>query len=155
MKFAVPSSIDFDVLGINALNADVRCNPNKIVITIEKSTIPRLQAGDLHLEEFSCRARENSTHIIFETKPYECRTSVKAFGTAVEYKNVIYSDEKFVDGIIDRTNSFKLPFKCVFVPSLRPNFSRRIRVKKPQIKFSGSEFQYLNLEVKLLRNAYY
>ena len=125
--------------GNDALKVGVECNPNKILVAIDKKTMPRLKATDLHLKQSDCRAKENETHIVLETRPNDCQTSVKAFGTAVEYTNIIRSKAKFISGIIERTASFSLPFKCVFVASPQPHFARRFKIK-PSVQFTSESY---------------
>ena len=105
-------------------------------MAIEKKAVGRTRASDLHLRGKECRATENSTHIILETKPYNCQTNVKAFGKAVEYSNVILNDVKLPDGIISRVDTFELPFKCIFIPTESPK-SPGFKAKKAVVKFSG------------------
>lgn len=125
------------------MNAEVSCSANKILVAIDKKTAPRVKSRDLHLRDKKCRASENSTHIILETIPSECQTKVKAVGRAVEYENVVLNGEQIYDGIISREDTFRLPFRCIFVPTESPKSSAGFKAKKALVKFSGKPSFYL------------
>ena len=121
------------------MKTSVTCSSKLISVAIEKASVPRLNPKNLHLRINSCKASENATHILFSSKPYECRTSVKSFGSTIEYSNIILEEDKATAAIVRRRRLFQLPFKCIFVPRLTQAITG-FKARKTLVKFSGKAF---------------
>eukprot|EP00794_Sanderia_malayensis_P003252 gene3252-3733_t len=139
-------SIDYD-----KLKASVSCSPKLITIAIDKSSAPSLKSSDLHLRTEQCKPSENSTHIIFHTKPYECRTSFKSIGSSIEYSNIILQKEKEQHAMISRNSPFELAFKCIFAPRVRKISG--FKAKKTFVKFSGISSGTYGVRLMLFSDA--
>eukprot|EP00112_Aurelia_sp_Birch-Aquarium-sp1_P009834 Seg2133.4 transcript_id=Seg2133.4/GoldUCD/mRNA.D3Y31 product="ZP domain-containing protein" protein_id=Seg2133.4/GoldUCD/D3Y31 len=137
------------------LKASVSCNPDLIKVALQKKSVPTLRAKDLHLREESCKATENSTHIILETKPSSCRTTVKSFGQAIEYSNIILKETKILSGIIRRFSRFRLPVKCIFVPTTVKRHKPAFKATKALIRFSGISTGTYSVRLKLYTNEFF
>jgi len=90
----------------------VTCGKNNMTMSLEKQTFPFLEASNLHLRYSSCRATQNSTHLLISTPLNDCGTLVNETEYSLIFWNEIRVDAVIIDNVITRTHNIKFPFSC-------------------------------------------
>ncbi|XP_068694609.1 uncharacterized protein [Montipora foliosa] len=122
----------------------VTCGEYNMTVFLEKQSFPFFQVQELHLRYPSCRATENSTHLIINTRLNDCGTSVNDTQDALLFWNELRVDAVIVDQVITRSHDIRLPFYC--------SYSRRDLVSlsfTPQGIYIGEEVGYGNFTFKM------
>ena len=105
-----------------------------MTVALEKQTFKFFQVSQLHLRYASCKATQNSTHLLISTPLNGCGTLRNETEDALIFWNEISADAVIIDYVITRTHDIKLPFYC--------SYSRKALLSlsfTPQRIFFGTE----------------
>uniref|UniRef100_A0A3P9HME0 ZP domain-containing protein n=1 Tax=Oryzias latipes TaxID=8090 RepID=A0A3P9HME0_ORYLA len=94
-------------------NATVQCSPNKMVIILEKASMPGIDVNFLQLIDPSCSLSSNDTHIMGAMSFSTCGTELEDKGDNMVFKNRINSFVQPNEVIVRRRN-IKIDFSCEF-----------------------------------------
>ncbi|XP_078375949.1 uncharacterized protein LOC144659409 isoform X1 [Oculina patagonica] len=125
-------------------SVSVTCNPNNMTVALEKETYHFFEVSQLHLHYASCRATENSTHLIISTPLNGCGTLVNETEHVLIFWNEIQADTVVIDNVITRSHDIKLPFSC--------SYSRKTLLSlgfTPRSIYFGDEAGYGNFTFKM------
>lgn len=92
----------------------VVCGEHNMTVSLEKRSFPFFQVQRLHLRYSSCRATENSTHLLISTPLNNCGTAVNETQDALIFWNEIQVDTVVIDYVITRSHEIRLPFYCSY-----------------------------------------
>ncbi|CAH3042520.1 unnamed protein product [Porites lobata] len=124
--------------------ATVTCDENNMTVSLEKQSFPFFDANNLHLRYSSCRATQNSTHVLISTTLNACGTLVNETEDALIFWNEIQVDAVIVDNVITRTHDINLRFHCSY------SRKRILSIQsQPQQIFIGSEAGYGNFTFRM------
>ncbi|XP_078357327.1 uncharacterized protein LOC144642207 isoform X3 [Oculina patagonica] len=122
----------------------VTCNDNNMTVSLEKRTFKFFEVSQLHLRYASCRATQNSTHLLISTPLNGCGTLVNETEDALMFWNEVLADAVIIDFVVTRTHDIKVPFYC--------SYSRKILLSlsfTPQRIYFGTEAGYGNFTFKM------
>ncbi len=92
----------------------ITCSDNNMTVSLEKRTFKFFEVSQLHLRYASCRATENSTHLLISTPLNGCGTLVNETEDALMFWNEVLADAVIVDYVVTRTHDIKIPFYCSY-----------------------------------------
>ena len=92
----------------------VTCGENNMTVSLEKKLFPFFQVDQLHLRYSSCRATQNSTHLLISTPLNGCGTAVNETQDALIFWNTIQADAVIIDNVITRSHDIRMPFYCSY-----------------------------------------
>jgi len=122
----------------------VTCGKNNMTVSLEKQTFHFFEASKLRLFYSSCRATDNSTHLLISTPLNDCGTLVNETEDSLIFWNEIRVEAVIIDNVITRTHDIKFPFSC--------RYSRREVLSlsfKPRSIIIGHEEGYGNFTFKM------
>ncbi|XP_070821654.1 uncharacterized protein [Chaetodon trifascialis] len=115
----------------------VHCLSKKMVVAIEKASIPDIDENFLRLKDDSCTLTSNSTHIIGKTPFSGCGTHLEDKGGFITFKNVIRSIVLPTE-IISRRRTVKIDFSCQFPKAM--SISSSFKLEDSDYVFTESSF---------------
>ncbi|TNN29322.1 Oncoprotein-induced transcript 3 protein [Liparis tanakae] len=115
----------------------VTCSPNKMVVALEKASMPGIDVNFLQLLDSSCSLTANATHIVGVTSFTACGTELQEQGDFLVFKNQINS---FVlpGEVIVRRKELKIDISCQFPKSV--SISSYFNIHKSDYVFTESSF---------------
>eukprot|EP00064_Thunnus_orientalis_P014959 superscaffoldBa00002690_g15007 len=117
--------------------AHVTCSPNKMVVSLEKASMPGIDKNYLKLNDPSCSLTSNSTHIMGSMSFSTCGTKLEDKGDFIVFKNEILS-YVLPSEVIIRRRTVKIDFSCQFPKSI--SISSYYNLKKSDYIFTESSF---------------
>ncbi|XP_061924508.1 uncharacterized protein LOC133664695 [Entelurus aequoreus] len=140
---------------------DVTCMADKMMVAIERSTLPDVDVNYISLMDPSCLVTHNDTHIMGSMMFGNCGTTFEESDNYIFFKNQIQTLRK-PDQVVIRRKSVKISFSCQFPKTA--SISSSYNVQKSNYVFSDSEldsFSYSfdvytdgNFTAKVQPNAY-
>ncbi|CAK6978953.1 uncharacterized protein LOC122987076 [Scomber scombrus] len=117
--------------------AHVTCSPNKMVVTLDKASMPGIDENYLKLKDPSCSLTSNSTHIMGSMSFGTCGTKLEDKGDFIAFKNEIIS-YVLPSEVIIRRRTVKIDFSCQFPKSI--SISSYYNLQKSDYIFTESSF---------------
>ncbi|XP_041835172.1 uncharacterized protein LOC121635843 [Melanotaenia boesemani] len=93
--------------------AIVHCSSNKMMVALERASMPDIDENFLQLRDPSCSLTSNSTHIVGSMSFNTCGTKLEDKGDFIVFKNEINSFE-LPEEVIIRRRTVKIDFFCEF-----------------------------------------
>nr|XP_046253195.1 uncharacterized protein LOC124063507 [Scatophagus argus] len=129
--------------------AAVECSANKMVVTLEKASMPGIDMNYLKLRDESCSLSSNDTHIIGIMSFRTCGTKLEDKGDFIVFKNEIKSFELPTEVII-RRRKIKISFSCQFPKTI--SISSYYRLHKSDYIFTESSFGSFSYAFEIYRD---
>ncbi|XP_031694929.1 uncharacterized protein LOC116377428 [Anarrhichthys ocellatus] len=117
--------------------ASVICSPNKMMVALEKASMPGIDENYLQLRDPSCSLTSNDTHIVGSMSFSTCGTKLEDQGDFLVFKNEINSYMKHTE-VITRRNKVKIDFSCQFPKTI--SISSYYNLHKSDYIFTESSF---------------
>ncbi|XP_068584832.1 uncharacterized protein [Cebidichthys violaceus] len=117
--------------------ASVTCSPNKMVVALEKASMPGIDKNYLKLRDSSCSLTANDTHIMGSMSFSTCGTKLEDQGDILVFKNEINSF-MMPNEIITRRKEVKIDFSCQFPKTI--SISSNYFLHKSDYIFTESSF---------------
>ncbi|XP_077449135.1 uncharacterized protein LOC144068451 isoform X1 [Stigmatopora argus] len=115
----------------------VTCSANKMMITIERSTLSDVDVNQLSLNDPSCLVTYNTTHIMASVLFNNCGTTVEDKEKHIFFKNQIQTSHD-PSKIVFRSKMLKVGFSCQFPKTA--TLSSNYNVEESDYIFSDSKF---------------
>ncbi|XP_068506585.1 uncharacterized protein [Syngnathus scovelli] len=115
----------------------VTCTANQMMVAIERSTLPGVDANSLSLNDPSCLVTYNATHIIGSVLFSNCGTTIEDKENYIFFQNQIQAVHDPLK-IVFRRKAVKIRFSCQFPK--RASISSNYNVEKSDYIFSDSRF---------------
>ncbi|XP_067017056.1 uncharacterized protein [Acropora muricata] len=123
---------------------DVTCGEANMNVSLDKKTFPYFKVNNLRLRYYSCRATENSTHLLIGTPLNWCGTQVNETRDSLIFWNEIQVDVVVIDFVVTRTHKVNLKFYCTYPRRKYLSISF-----EPQQVFFGDEAGYGNFTFRM------
>ncbi|XP_074622654.1 uncharacterized protein LOC141880949 [Acropora palmata] len=123
---------------------DVTCGEANMNVSLDKKTFPYFTVNNLRLRYYSCRASENSTHLLIGTPLNWCGTQVNETQDSLIFWNEIQVDAVVIDFVVTRTHKVNLKFYCTYPRRKYLSISF-----EPQQVFFGDEAGYGNFTFRM------
>ncbi|XP_027136823.1 uncharacterized protein LOC109142424 isoform X1 [Larimichthys crocea] len=130
--------------------ATVQCLPNKMVVALEKASMPGIDENYLKLRDQSCSLTSNSTHIMATMSLSTCGTKLEDKGDFIVFKNHINSFE-LPDEVIIRRRTVKIDFFCQFPKSI--SISSYYKLHNSDYIFTESSFGSFSYTFEIFRDS--
>ncbi|KAM9319137.1 uncharacterized protein KZ484_023434 [Pholidichthys leucotaenia] len=117
--------------------ATVQCFPNKMTVTLEKSSMPGIDVNFLKLRDPSCSLTSNSSHITATMSFSTCGTTIEDKGDYIVLTNEIVSFDQ-PNEVITRREKVKIDFSCQFPKSI--SISNHYSLHESDYIFTESSF---------------
>ncbi|KAG7481807.1 hypothetical protein JOB18_005707 [Solea senegalensis] len=117
--------------------AIVECSPNKMMVTLDKASMPGIDDKFLKLNDPSCSLTANDTHIMGSMSFSTCGTKLEDIGDFIAFTNEINSFE-LPNEIITRRKTVKIGFSCQFPKTI--SVSNYYNLHKSDYIFTESSF---------------
>uniref|UniRef100_UPI0037E94F65 uncharacterized protein n=1 Tax=Semicossyphus pulcher TaxID=241346 RepID=UPI0037E94F65 len=130
--------------------ATVQCSPNKMMVVLEKASMPGIDENFLQLLDSTCSLTSNSTHIMGGMSFSTCGTKVEDKGDFIVFKNEINS---FVlpTEVIVRRKTVKIDFSCQFPKTI--SISSFFSLHKSDYIFTESSFGSFGYTFEIFRDG--
>lgn len=102
---------DQDKYDSEACGAVVKCHPNKMSISLSKSSLLGVDREDLRLLDSNCTATDNNTHFVLTTTLIGCSTSSRHTNNTVVYSNMVRQVLP-PTAVITRAPEVRISFSC-------------------------------------------
>ncbi|XP_074514060.1 uncharacterized protein LOC141781957 [Sebastes fasciatus] len=122
---------------LNQGKASVACSPNKMVVALEKASMPGIDENYLKLRDPSCSLTFNGTYIIGSTSFSACGTRLEDQGDFLVFTNEINSFDLPTD-VITRRRKVKIDIYCQFPKTI--SISSYFNIHKSDYIFTESSF---------------
>ncbi|XP_044057024.1 uncharacterized protein LOC122878364 [Siniperca chuatsi] len=132
--------------------ATVECSPNKMMVALEKASMPGIDENYLKLRDLSCSLTSNATHIMGIISFSTCGTKVEDKGDFIVFKNEILSYELPTE-IVIRRKSVKIDFSCQFPKTI--SISSYFSLHKSDYIFTESSFGSFGYTFEIFRDSNY
>lgn len=129
--------------------ATVECSPNKMVVVLEKASMPGIDENFLKLRDSSCSLTSNSTHIMGTVSFSTCGTKIEDKGDFIVFNNVINSFE-LPNEIIVRRRTIEIDFSCQFPKTI--SISSYFSLHKSDYIFTESSFGSFGYTFEVFRD---
>ncbi|XP_036951660.1 uncharacterized protein LOC119018250 [Acanthopagrus latus] len=130
--------------------AIVECSPNKMVVSLEKASMPDIDKNFLRLRDESCSLTSNSTHITGSMSFSTCGTKFEDKGDFIVFNNEINSFE-LPNEVIVRRKTVKIGFSCQFPKTI--SISSYYTLKKSEYIFTESSFGSFGYSFEIYRDS--
>ncbi|CAL1604407.1 unnamed protein product [Knipowitschia caucasica] len=131
-------------------NAIVKCQADRMTVSLEKASVPGIDENFLKLLDPSCSLTFNSTHIMGAMTYSTCGTKVEDKGDFIVFFNEIDSFELPTE-IITRRRKVKLGFSCQFPKFL--SISTHYNVHTNDYIFTESTFGSFQYAFEIYKDA--
>lgn len=135
-------------------DSQLTCKSDYMQLTIAKKSLPSdLDTINLHLNDQTCIARENYTHVILTTNPNDCGTTKNdLLNRNREYVNRV--QEIIPDQLVVRRRLVDIPFKCTY--QIRPmKTGLSIRFNLPVVRASSRTVGYYGVRLDMFTDDTY
>ncbi|XP_037835879.1 uncharacterized protein LOC108250990 isoform X2 [Kryptolebias marmoratus] len=129
--------------------AFVECSPNKMMVTLEKASMPDIDENFLKLKDPSCSLTSNGTHIMGTMSFSTCGTELQDRGNYIAFKNEIHSFER-PDEIIIRRKKVQIDFSCEFPKTI--SISSYYNLHQSDYIFTESSFGSFGYTFEIFRD---
>ncbi|XP_069575859.1 uncharacterized protein [Brachyistius frenatus] len=129
--------------------ATVQCSPNKMMVALDKASMPGIDENFLELRDPSCTLTSNRTHIMGSISFSTCGTKLEDKGDYIVFKNEINSFE-LPNEIVIRRKTVKIDFSCQFPKTI--SISSYYNLHKSDYIFTESSFGSFGYTFEIFRD---
>ncbi|KAM9764757.1 uncharacterized protein ACNS7B_020516 [Menidia menidia] len=130
--------------------ATVICSSNKMMVALEKASMPNIDENFLKLRDPSCSLTSNDTHILGTMSFSACGTKFEDKGDFIVFKNEINSFE-MPNEVIIRRETVRIDFSCEFPKTI--SISSYYNLKKSDYIFTESSFGSFGYSFEIFKDS--
>ncbi|XP_040019996.2 uncharacterized protein LOC120809891 [Gasterosteus aculeatus] len=130
--------------------ASVTCSPNKMMVALEKASMPGIDVNYLKLRDTSCSLTANATHILGVMSFSTCGTKLEDQGDFLIFHNEINSYVLPTEVII-RRKKVKIDINCQFPKTI--SISSYFNLQKSDYIFTESSFGSFGYTFEIFTNS--
>uniref|UniRef100_H3CGN1 ZP domain-containing protein n=1 Tax=Tetraodon nigroviridis TaxID=99883 RepID=H3CGN1_TETNG len=126
------------------IQTSVNCTETAMIVTVDKSTFPRIHEDHLRLNDaanMACRLTSNSTHVIGTIPLNACGTEVQEDTENLIFSNEITTFDNITD-VITRKHLLEVQFSCQY--RKRQNMSLAFRIHRDNVTVMEKGFGTFN-----------